>query len=208
MVQNRRVIEEKMTQLIAQYISLGYRINYNTMKGTDGTVGVDLVKGNTYICIFIDTVSAYHLSKSNAEIKALRDDLYWDGDIYTLNIGRTTLEYLDTDNVWKSNLDIIYSRPYYIMGRRSWRCKGVTEDLAEVRRACELREQRWERQHINNRVRYTDKKYLELGLSKVKRLPKTKSIHLENIDYIERIDNHYWVRYTTTSGKSQSVIFK
>ena len=79
-----------------------------------------------------------------------------------------------------------------------------------------------QRQRDNGRYRFGETPYkeyneidsLRIGFKIVKRQPKTKSIHLENIDSVQKVYNRYYNRveynvfYHTSNGNKKVVTVK
>lgn len=217
MVTNITIINKIMNEYLLKYLQQGYTINIQTMHGSqsDCPYKVDLSKGNEFVRVYTNRQSAY--GSGIEAVRELRRELDYDGDVYTIAVARGVFKNKrsftrDDSTVWMDRLDIIESRYVYTVG---WSRKlGYTEDLEDVRHACEVQNSRthysryWDREEKD----YTDIEHLRIGLRAVKKQPRTKTIHLENIDcvrsYKSARGNYYKVFYTTNSGKSDSVTIR
>ena len=219
MVTNITIINKIMNEYLLKYLQQGYIINTQTMRGsqTDCPFKVDLSKGNEFVRIYAKRESAYW-NKDEA-FKELRRKYDYDNDIYIIAVAYKVFDNKssfarDDSTVWMNKLEIIESRYVYTVG---WhRNLGYTEDLEDVKRACEIQNSRpvlyssWYHEETKT---YTDIKHLRIGLRVVKKQPRTKTIHLENIDSVCKYthtrrntsESYYVVYYTTNSGKNDSV---
>ena len=199
--QSENFFNKAMTTMAQPYLAQGYAINTDTMSGRNQ---IDLRKGRHFVRIWIDRDSAYSCDKE------LEKQGYW-GDIYFLKVGSTTLEYPNTDSVWNSKLDVFSEKHFYEVGR--W-CshQAVTDSRDEALQCAKKASKRWEnRSNIYQRTTtYKDIERLKIAFKFIKKLPQTKSIHLEHVDAVEKEYNdnrtRYWynVKWHTTSGISKS----
>ena len=211
MVTNITIINKIMNEYLLKYLQQGYIINTQTMHGSqsDCPFKVDLSRGKEFVRIYAKREGAYW--DKDEVIKELRRKYDYDNDIYIVAVAYKLFDNKSSfarndSTVWMDKLEIIESRYIYEIGWR--RNLGYTENLEEVKRACEIQNNRdnyyyscYDREKI-----YTDIEHLRIGLRVVKKQPRTKSIHLENIDSVHKYeDGHYRVFYTTNSGKSDSV---
>ena len=194
-------LDEAITTLVRKYMDIGYILNTETMTGSDGTKRVDLRRGKDFIRVWADRMSAWSYKKS------LDEDYDYYRDVFLLRIGRTTLTNLNTNIVWSNKLEVIYERPYYEIGN----CKpAYTDNFDDVRHYLEVssprRKAQWDNEH-NNYTTYTDNKRLAVGLNIVKRVPKTKTLNINNIDSVTRDNNRleYTVYYHTNNGVKRHV---
>lgn len=211
MVRNKKVINEKFTELVNKYVQMGYTINVFSMKGADGSSRVDLIKGNDFIRVFTKRESAFSYNK----------DLYYnyayDNDVCIVAVGKMTIDNVgkfikNNSDPWTKDLEVVEKYVYYGVGSL-YRENGFTDDIKDIieigaktnRRLME------KANYSENRTKYTDIDRLRIGLRIVKKQPRTKTIHLENINYVEKVNSrysgvYYNVVYTTNSGKTNSVI--
>lgn len=203
-------LDSEITKLVSGYISNGYMINTATMRGSDGTNRVDLRKGNKFIRIWMERTSAYSYNK---ELDKKYD--YWN-DIFVLRVGYTELKNPTTDSVWSSDLAISYEQPYYKIGHDRYNKGAYTEDFEEVKHWMAVHYPRLEaksKSERKNSIDYNDIDRLKIGFKIVKKMPKTKSIHLENIKCVTRSRDYngrleYTVYYNTASGVNKHVTVK
>lgn len=214
MVTNITIINKIMNEYLLKYLQQGYIINTQTMHGSqsDCPFKVDLSKGNEFVRVFTKRDRCYH--SNNEIIKELKRNYYYDGDVYTIGVARGVFKdkhlfARDDSTIWMDKLEIVESRYVYTVG---WsRNLGYTEDLEDVKHACEVQNSRTNHYSCWNELEkeYTDIEHLLIGLRVVKKQPRTKSIHLENIDSVRKYtrcgNSYYTVLYTTNSGKSGSV---
>lgn len=213
MVTNISIINKIVNEYLLKYLQQGYTVNAQTMNGSqsDCSFRIDLSKGNEFIRIYTDRESTWGCGIE--AVRELRKELYYDGDVYTIAVARGVFDKRlfsrDDCTVWMDKLETIESHYVYTVG---WRRNGYTEDLEDVRHACEIqnsRENYHSRYNDEDIKDYTDIERLRIGLRVVKKQPRTKTIHLENIDcvrvYKRNRGNFYKVYYTINSGKSESV---
>ena len=203
-------LDSEITKFASGYIANGYMLNTETMSGSNGTRFVDLRKGNKFIRIWVERTSAYSYNK---ELDKKYD--YWN-DIFVLRVGYTELKYPTTDSVWNDKLAISYEQPYYRIGDRRYDEGAYTDDFEEVKHWMEVHYPRLKaksERRENISIDYKDIDRLKIGLKIVKKMPKTKGIHLENIKCVTRSRDYnskleYTVYYDTASGVSKHVTVK
>ena len=201
-------LDSEITKFASGYISNGYMINTATMRGSDGTNRVDLRKGNKFIRIWMERTSSYSYNK---ELDEKYD--YWN-DIFVLKVGYIELKNPTTDSVWSSDLAISYEQPYYKIGSRGYNDGAYTDDFEEVKHWMAVAKPRWSRRsNTKKSIEYKDIDRLKIGFNIVKKMPKTKSIHLENIKCVTRSRDYngkleYTVYYDSVSGISKHVTVK
>lgn len=202
-------LDSEITKLVSGYVSNGYTINTATMRGSDGTNRVDLRKGNKFIRIWIERTSSYSYNK---ELDEKYD--YWN-DIFVLRVGYKELKNPTTDSVWSSDLAISYEQPYYKIGSNRYNEGAYTDDFEEVKHWIAVHYPRLNAKDEYNKtsIDYRDIDRLKIGFKIVKKMPKTKSIHLENIKRVTRSRDYngrleYTVYYDSVSGISKHVTVK
>lgn len=202
-------LDNEITKFVSGYIANGYMINTETMRGSDGTRFVDLRKGNKFIRIWLKRESSYSYNK---ELDEKYD--YWN-DIFVLRVGYKELKYPTTDSVWSSDLEISYEQPYYKIGSNRYDEGAYTDDFEEVKHwiAVHYPRSNAKSEYSKTSIDYNDIDRLKIGFKIVKKMPKTKSIHLENIKYVTRSRDYngrleYTVYYNTASGVDKHVTVK
>lgn len=201
-------LDSEITKFVSGYISNGYTINTATMRGSDGTNRVDLRKGNKFIRIWIERTNSYSYNKELDK----KYDYY--NDIFVLKVGYKELKNPITDSVWSSDLAISYEQPYYKIGHDRYNEGAYTDDFEEVKHWIAVHYPRMDaKSERKNSIDYNDIDRLKIGFKIVKKMPKTKSIHLENIKCITRSRDYngkleYTVYYDTVSGISKHVTVK
>lgn len=202
-------LDSEITKFVSGYIANGYTINTPTMRGSDGTNRVDLRKGNKFIRIWMERTSSYSYNK---ELDKKYD---YCNDIFVLKVGYIELQNPTTDSVWSDKLAISYEKPYYKIGQNRYDEGAYTDDFEEVKHWMAVYYPRLkaksERKQIS--IDYNDIDRLKIGFKIVKKMPKTKSIHLENIKCVTRSRDwngrlEYTVYYNTASGISKHVTVK
>lgn len=197
-------LDREITTMVRNYMDIGYTLNTETMRGSDGTKRVDLRKGKDFIRVWVDRVSAWSYDKS---LSMLYD---YSGDIFVLRVGHTILTFPDTDLVWSDKLEVIYEEPYYKIGYK-YNNGALTDDFEEVKHWMSVAYPRRRGRYKSQSIDYTDIDRLRIGLNVVKRMPRTKSIHLENIDSISRTYECgvvYIVYYHTNKGDKHHVTIR
>lgn len=201
-------LDSEITKFVSGYISNGYIINTETMRGSDGTNRVDLKKGNKFIRIWMERTSAWSYDRE------LDKKYGYYNDIFVLKVGYKELKNPITDSVWSSDLAISYEKPYYKIGSRGYNNGAYTDDFEEVKNWMAVASPRWSRRFdAKKSIEYKDINRLKIGFNIVKKMPKTKSIHLENIKCVTRSRDYngrleYTVYYNTASGVSKYVTVK
>lgn len=193
--QSYNLFNRKMTEIAQPYLAEGYIINTDTMSRNE----IDLRKGKHFVRIWVDRESSYRFDK------ALEKEGYW-GDIYFIKVGSTTLQNPNTDTVWNDRLDVFSTKMYYEVGR--WNShKAYTDSREEALQCAKKASKRSEyRYGYSYRKTYKDINRLKVAFNFIKKLPQTKSIHLEHVDEVrkEYNDNRtrywYYVQWHTTSG--------
>ena len=206
MIRNNSVINEKFNELVMKYMQLGYVINTSSMHGehSNAPVRIDMNRGKEFIRIYINKGSSFR----NDDVKELEDKYYYDGYIYHVCVGYKLFEDLSFKNhdstVWTEGLETIEEYKYYTTSWRRNRNTGYTDNLDDIRMVCEKQAERKPESYYWDTVekKYDDIARLRIAFKRVKREPQTKTVHLENIRYLEKLRNgEYKVTYVTNSGK-------
>ena len=201
MIRSNQIINEKFNELIMKYMSQCYVVNTSTMHGSmsDAPMRIDMNRGKEFIRIYIKDEGAY----SAPEVKELRNKYYYDGYTYYVRVAYKLMDdmyFKQYDKtVWTSDLETIEEYKFY---GTSWKRyeSGYTDDLSDIRMVCEKQAERnyWD----TVEKKYDDIARLRIAFKRVKREPQTKTVHLENIKYLEKLKNgEYRVTYVTNSGK-------
>lgn len=206
MIRNNQIINEKFNELIMKYMSQGYVVNTSTMHGSmsDAPIRIDLNRGKVFVRIYVKEESAYHVP----EVKELRDKYYYDGYTYYVRVAYKDMDDLSfkqyDSTIWTSNLETIEEYKFYSTSWRRYE-SGYTDNLDDIRMICEKQDERLTQRHkewCNDTIKYDDITRLRIAFKRVKREPQTKTVHLENIKYLEKLNNgEYRVTYVTNSGK-------
>jgi len=90
---------------------------------------------------------------------------------------------------------------------------AFTEDLHEAIFCNDKRNSRNKRRGYDDDCRtWTDYKHLSIGLSLVKRQPRTKSITIKNMDSVEKVNysdgsHAYRIHYRANNGDKKSIVY-
>jgi hypothetical protein len=205
MVTSKKIIDKIMTQRVQEYMNKGYVLYLNSMRGSDGTQKIDLIKGDDFIRIYCERISFYQYRNTNIDTQKLYNQYCYDEDIFVVRIGNTELKNKNKDLIWSSNLNIIHTDAFYSIGN-SYRQCGISTDVNDAIAYCIKNTERFKNNHNQQTsIVYRDNARLNIGYQIVKKQPKTKSIKPNHIQSVEKKNNHYYVNYVTPSGKSLSV---
>lgn len=185
---HKKDICELFTKKVVEYINNGYVITPDSFSGSDGTSRVDLVKGDSFIRIFIDDT---------------RDEKY--NDIITFQVCKKVLDkyetrrIYDTDVIWTSNMEVIEREDFYVLnkycnrGSEYYVTKQEYEDLKE-----KLSERRMKRFSNDGHKYYRfPEQAKEIALTYLHRQPKCKTAKKSDIQWVEKYvstDNSVYYR--------------
>ena len=218
MVTGISAINDRFTELVSRFLAQGYSICTNTMSGcqSDAPIKVDMYKRipNKKGCEFIRVFRDREITHWDSEAAKMG----YDGDIYIVavmygKLDRTPRDCGFGDSVYNSQLKCAIVNRWYSVGKRSNRL-GYTTDINEAI-ACENKHMERLRAKCarTDTKTYTDIERLKIGFRAVKKQPRTKSVHLEHIESVNKVQNtwkgktHVWYRvyYKTPSGKQASI---
>lgn len=177
----RKDIEKIYTDIINDYINKGYRINTNTMNGSQGEIAkVDLTNGKEVIRIFLDSNYKWD------------DELHYSFDSIVLTIGRCTDKLYNSrmDIIWNQNLDIISQTIYYEIGS-DHKYYGTKQEAIKAKELHRKRMRSWGRDAYSMRMIYTDNKRKEIVLPFIKKQYKCKSTTIKDIESVEKSFDSY-----------------
>lgn len=198
-------LDTKITELVNAYFHQGYVLNTITMVGSDGTRHVDMRKNHNFIRIWIEKNTAYRYNEK------LAMDYNYHNYVFVLKVGFKTLKRTDADIIWNDDLVLLYEYVYYMIGGE-YDGGAITDDLDTVKHWINVSNSRINRKYEHHPIEYTDIDRLRIGLRIVKKMPKTKTIHLENIISVTPIHRNsgleYTVRYETNKGVYKTVTIK
>lgn len=198
-------LDTKITEFVNAYFHQGYVLNTITMNGSNGTRHIDMRKNHDFIRIWIEKETAYHYNKN------LAMDYNYHNYVFVLRLGHKTLKHTDADIVWNDDLEVFYEHVYYVIGNE-YDGSAITDDIDTVKHWIDVSNSRINRKYEHYPIEYTDIDRLRIGLRIVKKMPKTKTIHLENI--LSVVPTHcnsgleYTVRYETNKGVYKTVTIK
>ena len=149
------------TNKVRGYMNNGYIINTKTFSGCDGTQRVDLIKGNHFIRVYLES--------------------YYDGEsCIALRIGEkilTPIEMKRADIIWKKDLNIIKEYVFIKIGRRN--------DYYVTKKEYEKIEEKIKERLMNGYRNYEifdlNDKAIDIVMSFIKRQPKCKSVKRNEI---------------------------
>ena len=100
-------INARFTEIVAEYISRGWRMNAGTMSGSQGEIAhIDLTDGASIIRVVVESFTDYENQTEGVEIKVGRstDKVKADGQ-------------RDLATIWNNRLEIICAEKFYQIGR-------------------------------------------------------------------------------------------
>lgn len=160
----RQDLDIRFTEKVQEYINSGYHIHTNSFGGSDGTLRVDLIKGNDFIRVYI-------------EKKYEKYDPY-----YLLIVAQKylTKREMNSDTIWKHELTIMEQEKFWELNNR-WLVTDYEYEAIE-----EKKKQRWTnkgdyKNYINQ------EKAKKIVLSFIKKQPKCKSVKLSDIEAVQKI---------------------
>lgn len=177
-------INWRYTEIAAEYIGNGYKINAATMSGHQGEIAkVDLTDGNEIIRVMVDSFHDYSENTEGVEIV----------------VGKSTdpvkPDSVSTwETVWSSHLEVLYRERYYKIGedRKSGTEYGTKE---EAEKAKALRYERYKRKKIGKDwSKDISDKALPIARAIIRREFGFKRISDSDIK-VTKQDNRYIVEY-------------
>ncbi len=209
MVRSIEMLYEEMSKIVSDYLQNGYIVcNDNASYG--GIISkCALLNINERIKIVV-CIKRKHGSYTNELYKKYK----YDGDIYSVYIMCDKIKNIATElhHDWCSSIDDmeeIYKKDYYELSAHFRSHKGYTTDLNDVIEFCRKHNERDTRDfYAGCGKTYKDIDRLRIALNRVKREPRTKMVHLENINYVRKDGHKYVVSYTTNNGTNRFVYIK
>ena len=209
MVRSIEMLYEEMSEIVSDYLKKGYIIcndNSSSSNIESKCILLDIKKRIRVVVYIARKYSSY------------TDELYkkykYNGDIYSVCIAYGNIKNVESElkhdlTTWISDMPILYKKDYYELSA-SWSShKGYTTDLNDVIEFCRKRNERETRgSYTSVYEAYKDIDRLRIALNRVKREPRTKMIHLENIDWVKKDGHRYVVSYTTNNGTNKFVYIK
>lgn len=180
-------INRRFTELVTEYIGKGYWFNTATMNGSQGEIAkADLTNGKEVIRI--------NLAKMYEHEKGF----YCDGIELTVGIAtdRITPNSNDTwQTLWTNKCEVIHREKWYNAGRDS--SYLVTRE--EAVEAWNKREERWERNHTNDRKDLTERAAV-IAHKFVKRQNRCKGAKVADVR-VEKRGAKFYVLYKSKEWK-------
>lgn len=191
-------INNKFTDLVANYITAGYHFNTSTMSGSQGErARVDLTNGTEIITIFVQTFSDW---SGENDLKGI--------EICIAKVGKQ--EELTPDchetfrTLWLSHAEVEYRERFYQLGRDDdW---FVTEEEAKAAAAKQYeRYTRKPRRYGNKTVKVTNPKAIELAKQYLINHNVGKRIDVRFLEVKKTTDHGYTRWYIVYKGKFYSL---
>lgn len=168
----RTEIDARFTQEVVSYIAMGYTVNTETMRGSQGEIAkVDLVKGNDFIRVLLQEASDVRLYSDKIQ----------------LVVGRIPeSKWKNGWTVWNSDMDVIRVEEWY--RANPYRLGNYYFSKEEAEAASELRQKRWENR-IDPTVEFNLEKAAPIVKPFVNRQKGCKSARLANIKRVYKTFN-------------------
>lgn len=187
-------INERFTDLVANYITAGYHFNAATMSGSQGEIArVDLTNGTEIITIYIDSFSDW---SGENELKGVQ--------ICIARVGQQDGLIPDCHEhfrtLWLSHAEVEFRERFYQVGRdANW---YVTEDEAKVAAAKQYdRCTRKPRQYGCKTTKITNPKAIELAKQYLIDNQVGKRIDVRYLEVKKTFDHGYTRWYIVYKGK-------
>lgn len=163
-------LNKMFTDKVIEYVNKGYIINPNSFKGSDGTARVDLVKGDSFIRVYLRTESNW---KENYDYMVI------------LTVGEKKMDkrlqkkIVDKDSVWTSDLTTIEEQK--IIKLYSKNTFYVTEkEYNDMRDKIKTRFKNKSGYYGYEEINLNDKA-IDIVFPYIKRQPRCKSIKKKDI---------------------------
>ena len=187
----RKDIENIYTNTIMKYINEGYRINCNTMSGSQGEIAkVDLTNDKEIIRIYL-------FSNMHYEERYLTESI-------SLIVGRNTdriTGQMHYDIIWNNHLEIISEQHFYKIGKNN-NYYGTKEEAINATKKSYVRVKNRININNNNVFVFPDKAK-EIVLPFMRKQYKCKSIKINEIEKVEKIISEgKTFYYVTARGKN------
>lgn len=209
MVRSIEMLYEEMSEIVSDYLKKGYIV----CNDNSNSSGIESK------CILLDIknrirVVVYIARKYSSYTDELYKKYKYNGDIYSVCIAYGNIKNVESElkhdlTTWISDMPILFKKDYYELSA-SWSShKGYTTDLNDVIGFCRKHNERETRDYTSAyEGYYKDINRLRIALNRVKREPRTKMVHLENIDWVKKDGRRYLVSYTTNNGTNRCVYIK
>lgn len=169
-------INARFTEIVAEYISKGWRINAGTMSGSQGEIAhIDLTDGASIIRVVAESFTDYKNQTEGVEIKVGRstDKVKADGQ-------------RDLATIWNNRLEIICAEKFYQIGRERRDGSKFYGSKEEAEKAMAVRFERYEK-HRAQETKEFPEAAKKVVLSFVKRQPKHKGVKIGEIESVYRV---------------------
>lgn len=164
-------IDRKVSEITARLISEGYMIDLEASAGHQGEVGKVFLynpENDKLLGIFIESTH----------------DLDLDQDILVLSVKGWCYgaHYRSSKTIWINEFDTTYeSYTYYTVVTNKQGVRILTESFDEYHEIKEKKDARWLNRHQDNRVKFTDPKYMEIATRYIKRTYGLKRVSWDRI---------------------------
>ena len=163
----RQEIDRLYTELISEFVALGYTISTKTMGGSQGEVAkVDLTNGTELIRVLMDTGFNINLWRGGDELKIIvgRED-GWPDDC-----GRT---------IWNDKLTVIKSYKFFKLADDYY--TADEEKLAAINFICQ---ERHGARYICPVTKFTSEAAKKAALRYIRRQPRCKGTRLDQVEAV------------------------
>lgn len=209
MVRSIEMLYEEMSEIVSDYLKKGYIFCNDNVSSS----------GIESKCILLDIkkrikVAVYIARKYSSYTDELYKKYKYNGDIYSVCVACGNIKNVESElkhdlTTWISDMPILFKKDYYELSASWGRHKGYTTDLNDIIEFCRKRNERETRDYTSAYERYyKDIDRLRIALNRVKREPRTKMVHLENINWVKKDGCRYIVSYTTNNGTNRFVYIK
>lgn len=210
MVRSIEMLYEEMNDLVCKCLENGYIICNDNASYSGIVSKCTLLNIDERLKIVVYITRKY---------SSYTDELYkkygYRGDIYSVRMMRDTIRNIASElqhDCWGNsidNMEEIYRKDYCELSASYNRHKGYTDDIDNVVEFCRKRNEREDRNYTSAyETYYKDIDRLRIALNRVKREPRTKMVHLENIDWVKKDGHRYLVSYTTNNGTNRCIYIK
>lgn len=208
MVRSIEMLYEEMSEIVSDYLQKGYIVcnDNSSCSGIESKCILLNIKERVKVVVCI-----------TRKYSSCTDELYkkyrYEGDIYSVCVMRDNIKNVESElkhdlTIWIHDMPIIYNKDYYELSASLRGHKGYTTDLNDVIEFCRKHNERDTTDLYVDCNKYKDIDRLRIALNRVKREPRTKMVHLENIDWVRKDKHGYTVAYTTNNGVSRLVYIR
>ncbi len=175
-------INKKFTEAVNEYITKGYAINTNSMRGSQGVARIDLTNGTEIIRVMLAEFNQFEPFAEGMEIIVGR---YTAGKVVPHSRG-------GFDTIWNDELDVIKTERFYkVSSNLCVDYFGTQEDAAA---ATEVRLARWERRSESKQVSITSDAALKIAQCVIRQKLGIKRVITADVE-IQKAKHGYDISY-------------